>query len=410
MHLKPFLKRNIAHNVSYPILTLIFPFFAFILSFRNIKGRYAYTIIALFYLLFGLAFTPENQAADSYRYAEQFSSFANAPEKNFKYVIDTYFGNDSSTQGEIKDIYIYTMYFLAATIGGKNVHILFFLFSIVFTFFALKSLKYITDNYNYRNYAPMYILLFLFIYSNSIFNINGIRFWTASWVAVYLTLKILIDKKYKYALFLLVLPLIHASFTIYVVFALVAFIVKWRVSLLCKIYIISFFFGEIGLQLIEYVEDYMPTFIQNMIWSYTVSDWAQSKMDGSEDAKEALYARILMALPRYYELGLLFLATRKFKTFRNKNFLGFTLAFFSLINICAVIPSMGRFYLVGYPFIVYIWVNEFESLKCYKKYLYMTPYVYAYPLFRWVRSVISVTDILLYFSNTFHIVYRAFVK
>lgn len=397
-------------TIGGTIFTLLFPFFSCLAAFLNLKSRNAYIAIALFYLLFGLAFNPVNEAADSYRYAEDFISFARDPEGNLSYAFDTYFGDNSSDQDEFKDVYIYVMYYLAAKIGGTNVHVLFFLFSVVFTFFALKSLTYITRNSNYRNCLPMYILLFLFIYSNNIFNINGVRFWTASWIAVYLTFKILIDRKFNYALLLPILPLVHASYIIYVAFVVLAYLVRRNVPVLCKIYIISFFFGEIGLTMLEYVNDFMPGYIQRMIWSYTESEWGQSRIDGTEDAKEALYARILFALPRYYELILLFLASRKYKSFKNKQFLGFTLAYFSLFNICAMIPSMGRYYLVGYPFIIYIWVNEYQSLKCYNKYLYLAPAVYAYTVFRWVRSVASVTDASLYISNVFHIIYNAFAK
>lgn len=398
--------RGSSNTVIGAALVFLFPFISFLCTFRNMKSGYAYWIIGLFYLLFGLAFTPENEAADSYRYAEQFTAFATNPDANYRGVIDTYFGETSSTQGEVKDVYIYTMYYLAAKAGGNNVHVLFLLFSVVFTFFALKCLKYITDNPNYRNYMPMYILLFLFIYSNNIFNINGVRFWTASWIAVFIVLKILIDKRIRYIFLLPVLPLIHAAFSVFIVFGVIAFIMKSRGALLCKIYLISFFFGEVGLQLIEHVNDYMPQFVQNMIWSYTESDWATSRMDGSGAKQEVLYARILIALPRYYELGLLYLASRKYSQVSNRSFLGFTLAFFSCVNLCAMIPSMSRFYIVGYPFIIYIWVSEFRVMKDYVKYLYIAPYVYAYTVFRWVRSVISVTDVFLYISNVFHIVYR----
>lgn len=397
-------------TIGGTIFTLLFPFFSCLAAFLNLKSRNAYIAIALFYLLFGLAFNPVNEAADSYRYAEDFISFARDPEGNLSYAFDTYFGDNNLDQDEFKDIYIYVMYYLAAKTGGTNVHVLFFLFSIVFTFFALKSLTYITRNSNYRNCAPMYILLFLFVYSNNIFNINGVRFWTASWIAVCLTFRILIDKKYRYVLFLPILPLVHASYIVYVAFVVLAYLARWNIPALSKIFIISFFFGEIGLELIEYVRDFMPKYIQNMIWSYTESERGQGIMDGSEFLAVPLYAKILNALPRYNELGLLYLASRKYLSFKNKQFLGFTLAYFSLFNICSMIPSMGRYYIVGYPFVIYIWVNEYESLKCYKKYLYLAPAVYAYTVFRWVRSVASVSDASLYISNVFHIIYNAFAK
>lgn len=388
---------------------LISPFISLMIFMSDIKSKSTIAIIVAFYILFGLSFNPVNERADSYRYAKVFKSFSSNPDRNYAKVLNVYFGDSSLNQGKYKDIYIYSMFYLSSKIGGQNIHVLFFLFALVFTYFAIKSFMYIVRSKQFQNTWPMYILAFLFLYSNSIFNINGVRFWTASWMAVYFTLRILIDKKYIYLLGIAILPLIHVSMVLYWAFFIVAFISKaQRISLLSKIYLISFFFGEIGLQLIDVIYDRLPHILQLMVWSYTESSWGQSRMDGSIDSDLPLYAKVFNSLPRIYEFILLYLVSLKGKYFKDSRMLGFTLAYFACVNVCSIIPSMARYFIVGYPFIIYLWVSNFNVLKGYTKFLYLMPVAYCYSIFQWIRNVGSVTEWPLYFSNFFHLVLRAF--
>lgn len=387
---------------------LISPFLSLIVFMSDIKSRSTIAVIAGFFLLFGLSFVPINEDADSFRYAEAFQSFSLNPEQNYAHAINVYFGDSGLNQRDYKDIYIYTMYYLASKIGGQNIHILFLLFALVFTFFAIKSFMILVKCTNFQNNWPTYILAFLFLYSNNIFNINGVRFWTASWMAVYFTLEVMVNKKYLYLLGIAVLPLVHASMVLYWAFFSVAFISRFTgIPLLSKIYLISFFFGEIGLQLIDVIYDRLPPVFQMLVWNYTESDWGQSRMDGTHDADLPLYAKVFNELPRLYEFILLYLASLKGKYFKDRSMIGFTLAYFSCVNVSSIIPSMTRYFVVGYPFIIYIWVSNFEELKGYKRFLYLMPVAYCYSIFQWLRNVESVTEWPLYISNFFHIVIRA---
>lgn len=383
---------------------VINPFFAFLLSLRDLKSRSSFLVLAVFFILFGLAFTPVNEAADSYRYAWDFSYFAMNPERNLDHAISVFFSSDYDSQSEFKDIYIYVMYYVSSIIGGRNVHILFMLFAIVFTFFCLNSFKYITRDKQYVYCLPVYILTFLFLYSNNIFNINGVRFWTASWIGVFIWFKVLVDKKYLYALGLLILPLVHISYSLFIIFSVIAFILKGRTHLLSIAFVVSFFFSEIGLMVLDSYQSYLPQTAQNMMWSYTVSDVAQRRMSGADMMYEPLYAKIFTALPRIYEMLLIFFLILKSKAIENKKIFGFTLGYFSAANICSLIPSMARFFIVGCPLVVYLWVTNLQQLKRYWWFLYLMPIAYCYSVWRWVRNVYSVTEWSLYFSNIFDIV------
>lgn len=387
---------------------LISPFISLVVFFSDIGSRSTIAIIVGFFLLFGLSFNPVNENIDSFRYAKSFQSFSIHPDQNYAHALDMYFGDSSLKQKDYKDIYIYTMYYITAKIGGRNLHLLFFLFAVVFTFFAIKSFMFLVRCKYFKSSLPVYILAFLFLYSNNIFNINGVRFWTASWMAVYFTLQVMINKRFIYLLGIAILPLVHASMVLYWAFFFIGYILRFsKISVLSKFYIISFFFGEIGLQLIDLVFDRLPGVLQGLVLYYTESEWAQSKLDGSFYEALPMYVRILNEVPRLFEFILLFLASRKGELFKNKSFLGFTLVYFSCVNFCSIIPSVGRFFVVGYPFIIYIWVSNLNHLKCYNRFLYLMPFAYCYDLFLWFRYVSSVTEWPLYISNVFHIIKRA---
>ncbi len=386
------------------ILFFISPFLSSLVALKNIKSRSSLCILFSFFILFGLSFNPINEDADSFRYAEDYRQFYQDADNNFQRVVDNYFGEMGASEN--KDLYVHFMFYISSKIGGSNIHVLFGLFAFVFAFFCICSLRFILENPNFKYCLSTYILLFLFLYSNNIFNINGVRFWTASWMGVYMTFKIIINKDNKWFIGLLLLPLIHIGFLAYIAIFFIAFLLKKKVNLLFKCFIISFFLGELGFIILDYLKESLPPLLQHMIWSYTESDWAVDRMDG---ATEPLYARILNSLPRYYELILLFIIGINRKSVKHVYKIGFTLAFFSIVNLFSAIPGCGRFYVVGYPFVIYLWIDNLKLLQKYKYILEFVPLVYFYSVFQWLRDVLSVTNLTMYTSNFFHIILRTLI-
>lgn len=389
------------------ILFFLYPFAAFLYALRDIKSNSSYFVFAGFCLLFGITFVAENEAADSFRYVNDFNMFAQNPVHNLNAVVHEYLYDSNSY---IKDLYIYFMYYLSAELGGNNYHILFFLFAIVFTFFSLKSMQFVTENRNFQNSIFMLLLLFLFAYSNSIYNINGVRFWTASWVAVFGTLSYLITKNQGCILLILLTPLIHGSFVVFWAFFLASYILKGNLKLLTYGFVISFFLGDFAYNFLGDITSYLPTYLQNMVWAYTESDTAIAKMEGSGDYATPLYAKILNSLPRYFIMLLIVLLIRERKqiinNIKSKRVFGFLLAYQSMVNLCIIIPSMARFDKLSIPLVVYTWVNSYDTMKKYNKVLYAIPIVYAYSLRYWFKYMYAATDPYLCLSNAFHLFFK----
>lgn len=388
------------------LLLILYPFGAFLYSLKNAGSKTSYIVFFSIYILFGITFVAQNEAADSFRYVEEFQTFSIAPNENLQAIIQDYFQPGSN----IKDLYEYIVYYITAIIAGNNYHFMFLLVGLVFGFFALASLRYITNNPLFENTLPFFILLFIFTFSNSIFNINGFRFWTASWVAVYISFKILIDKKSIYLLLLPILPLIHLSFNLYIMIFLFSLIIRRYPKLVSILFIISFFYSDILLNNINGFKELLPQNIQNQIWSYTESSNALDKISGKKEENMPIYALILNSLPRYYIMLMATILIKEMDKLRD-NTLSYSigcmyLSMQTLFNFCMAIPSIHRFNQTLIPFIIFLWVNSYDILGRYKKLLLFAPLVYSYHIWYWIRYMISISDPYFYISNAPHLIIK----
>lgn len=388
------------------LLAIIYPFGAFLYSWKDLKARSTYWAFFIFFIVYGLSFSPTFEAADSSRYAVDLSFFSSNPEIQYSLVLNEYFSKNS----EIKDIFVYTLYYLVSVFAGGNVHVFFALVAIVFSYFFLRSFTFITDDDDFRNTPFFLILALIFFLSNPIFNINGVRFWTAAWIAVYAVFQIMLKQNRLCLLLLIILPLIHGSYYIFWVFFLIAYFVRHFHKILPYLFFISFFFTDIALQIIPDFSDYLPPFLQIMVFNYTESNEALTRMSGKEIVQEALYARILMRLPSYFYIVMIYLLVRSknyFKDDVSKDLLGFTLGYGSLVNVSRMIPSMGRYWYPIIPLLVYLWVHNSHIMIRYKKFILCYLVITLYPTFRLVRMMFWTSDPMLYISNTFHLVFKA---
>lgn len=64
------MKNNSRENGIRAILSIIYPLGAFLYSWNNLKARSTYWVFFLFFIVYGLCFSPILEAADSFRYAE----------------------------------------------------------------------------------------------------------------------------------------------------------------------------------------------------------------------------------------------------------------------------------------------------------------------------------------------------
>jgi hypothetical protein len=390
------------------LLSVLYPLGGFLYAWRNLKSYSSYWAIFIFIVCFGFCTTGEFEAEDSFRYAQELKAFSMDPVGNWQMIIKDYFSSESTT----KDIFVYALYYITSTLFGGNTRVFFALVAIVFGFFFLRSFRYITRDQAYDNSAFYIILAIMFMLSNSFYSINGVRFFTAAWMAVYATFQTLLSGNRRYLLLILCLPLVHGSYYAFWVFFVIAYLTRHFYKILPYIFFVSFFITDVALQIIPDIADYLPPFLQNMIWSYTMSDGALNRMSGEEAKSIPLYATILTSISRYYHVLLIYLLVRSQKSFKeekSKEFLGFLLAYGALVNFSSLIPSMLRYWHLLIPFYLYLWVHNSREMFRYKAVVNWYPVVALYPTFLLLRKITWVTDPIFYISNAFHIIFRTII-
>lgn len=387
------LKRD---NWEAVLLFFIHPFMAFILAISNLQKKSSFLVLLLFFTLFGYTFIAQSPTIDSFRYVEEFNSY--------KYITTPHFLNDLrdyfTLNSNLKDIYAASSYYLISRISS-NYHILMCLWAFIFSIFFLKAFRFFVDRPEFKRSLPVFLLTFLFIYSNNIFNINGVRFYTASWIMVYTIFEIVIYKNYKYLILAFITPLIHIAF-LSVIGVFMLYLITCRYEIFWVfIFIISFFISQISLELVQSYQGYAPKIIQNLIWSYSAVSNVQDRLSDIEILP--LYAQIFNALPRYFINLLMFIFVFKRKLVNSlpemQSIYILLLVLLSFSNLTMSIPSFGaRIITIVVPVMLYLCLISYSKISLLNKLLYLIPLVYSYSLLYWVRYMILVTDPMLLIS------------
>ena len=371
------------------------PFLSAIVSLKNIRDGVSHRILYLWFLVFGIGFCAMNEAADSFRYVEEFMMESQYTWGRYLLEVKEW----ATFESNIKDIYTLTVNVLVGKFTS-NYHWTYLIYAAVFGFFYIKSLKIFLKHQMVKKEIVFYALLFMFCYSNPIFNINGVRFWTAAWIGVYVALNLFVERKYRMIPLLILMPLVHGSSVIWVVIMLAAIILSRFQKVTIGLYLASSFVSAVSY--LNILNDYsymLPQFMQNQIWSYTESEMALERLAGISEYGAA-YADFLIALPGYFQILLCILLILNRKEINQNKKAGILmtvmLALAAITNFLSGIPSMGRFQAFVIPFLVIVWSMNHDILKKYDRYFYAVPILYAYSLLYWYRHMSSVTELYLY--------------
>ena len=383
------------HRASKAILFILNPFISAIFSLKDIRDGVSHRFLYLWFLIFGIGFCAISEVADSFRYVEKFMIEHNYTWSQYMMEINEYFTFESN----IKDIYTLTVNFFVGRFTN-NYHWTYFIYAAVFGFFYIKSLKIFLRHNNVSNNIVFYALLFMFCYSNPIYNINGVRFWTAAWIGVYVALSVFVEKDYKKLPLLILLPLVHGSSVIWVVIMAIALLLSRFQNITIGLFIASSFVSAVSY--LNIMNDYsylLPQFLQNQIWSYTESEMALKRLSGVSQYGKA-YADFLIALPGYFQILLSYLLILNRKEINRDKRAGYVLtimlALAAITNFLSGIPSMGRFKSLVIPMLVIVWAYNYRILKKYDKYFNVVPFIYAYSLLYWYRRMSAISELYLY--------------
>lgn len=402
-------KENNTDKALKIILFLISPFIAFLYSLRTIKTKSSYVVFFLFCVFFGLSFSvsagkDEHNKSDGASYREKFELYKYVSDSEFYKRFNEYFTFEEGA----KDYYFDTVAFYVSRVTD-NYHIMFMVFAIVFAYFGLKSLRFLTSEPKFDASLSCLILVYLFMI-NQIFNINGVRFWTAAWIGVYCIFQIFRNGNKKYFLLALCTPFFHGAFWVYILVITFAYFSKWTQKVWVVLFFISFFVSNISVDFVRGIIGYLPPFIAGMAQSYTDAEYIQER--SAEGSGFYWVAEIFRFSVKVYMNYLVWLFIKNSSRInanpKTKSLFAFLLIWMTFANFTMPIPSLGgRFMVLAYPVIAYIWLVNFKGVK-YQKVLHAMPFVFLfsfYTQFLLYKNVLSPT---FYFSSPFYLLYKYF--
>lgn len=384
------------------ILFIISPFISFIYALYRIKTKSSFIIIYLFSLFYGMSYITESGKSETAKndgavYRAIFENdICGMNFQEFKRdIIEILTG-----QSWYKDIYFHCVAYPVSKFTD-NYHFLFLAFAVIFGYFMLKSLHFLVRENKYDNRLVSLLLLSLFV-TNGIFNINGMRFWTATWIATYALLNILVDKKRSYLLLLLITPLIHSSFYFLLIIYLIYIFTNkrfiWR-----NFYFASFFFSSISVFVISAFIGDIPLFHRFLIYLDPEAAFSvlagKSLLKGIFDLLSTIYINIMFYL--IYKQS-----ERDHNSIQSKSLFNFFFVYISIINFVRPVPSLGtRFFVVGFPLIAYLWLVTFGTNR-YKWVIYSMPLFMLWHLHNSYQLFTYFLEPSFYVSSPFSIIAR----
>ena len=392
------------------ILFIISPFFATIYAFRRANTRSSYLVFFLSSLFFGLAFTVDSgkdyiigTGIDGQAYREKFENAKYVTEYDY---IEGLLGFLSFDEGK-KDYYFDTVVFYLSRIT-ENYHIMFMVFSLIFSYFALKSFRFFTSEEKFDFSVISLILCYFFLY-NQIFNINGMRFWTAAWVAVYCIFQVYRNNNKLYLLLALTTPFFHGAFWIFVAIIFASLILRKFEKFWIILFPISFFASTLAVELIQAFNSFLPTFLSKLAESYTSQERLSETWSGFGWIP-ILFKNLIL----FYLSLLIFLFIKNREKIRlNAKIWGlyqFLLIWVSIFNFLMFVPSLGsRFIILAYPIMAYIWLVVFKD-EHYQKIILFLPLIFLWDIQKQILYYGVVLDVTYYFSNPLYLLYKHIIN
>ena len=246
---------------------ILWPFGALVNSIKNFRNPGSKTLFWLFCIYFGFVFIFANPTlkggADSARYAKQLISLHNNPVSWDQLVVMFYNSEDGYT-----DVYQPLVTWITSFFTDDP-RWLFALFAFVFGYFYVQNLWIILSKTETKVGLVLFLFILAFALVNPIWNINGVRMYTAAQVFLFGALQYFMLNNKKGLLWCAASILIHFSFMFPVGLFLLYLLIPKSAHILFIFYFVTSFIKEINLVEIRNFLSFLPGVFQPKILAYT---------------------------------------------------------------------------------------------------------------------------------------------
>lgn len=332
----------------YLMFFLIWPFGTLLATMRNMKKSNFIFIYVLFCILFCWNLDVRNHL----RY-DDLSGIAGIFMANdittsdfldilYKYVT----GHEDAT----RELYLYFMIWITR-LFSDNPHTFFALCSIPYLFFQVKCFKIIIDNPKFHNGIIGVLTIFLFMLPRDIITVQNPRFTTALWLCIYVIMKYFSNSKEnrKVLLWLLLTPLIHSSYWLFIVFFIFGLFAKYFQNILMPMVYLSLPFSYMSAEILGTLDITsiipLPDSLNDWVLSYIQRTPEVSSTGGTGFYWVPIFFNFIKTTA--YLLVPFYVWKKRHDLNSNphtKNLFSFYLYFFAMVNFIQVIPVLGARY------------------------------------------------------------------
>ncbi|MBK6963933.1 MAG: EpsG family protein [Bacteroidales bacterium] len=313
---------------------------------RNFRVPSSKTGFILFCTYFGFVFVVSRDigGADSARYA---IILADMHEMTPSF--DNLWASLYSFETSYIDIYQPLLTWIVS-IFTANPHVLFAIFAFVFGYFYANNLWFVLGHFKSRISLLAFVFLLLFMLIIPIWNINGVRMWTAAQIFIYGVLLFLYDNKRKGLIWSIASVFVHFSFMLPLALLLIFKLLPRKLPVYLGFLIITIFISEVDLFSVRSSLDFLPEIFRSRVISYTDADYAYGVQKAA--AATAWYVGFSGIALRIVVYTLLFLTIFSSRRYLKKDanlylLICFTLFFYGWANLASLVPSGARFLVVA---------------------------------------------------------------
>lgn len=316
--------------------------------------------------------------------------------------------------GDTNDVFCSALQFIVSRFT-ENGHVFFFVLAVIYGFFYSRNIWYILNRIRDQRIRWLWVMVAAFFLVCPIWNINGVRMWTALHVFVYGSMPYLLEGKKKQLVWSAASILIHHSFIFPIALLTLFYVLGRRISLNNRLTTIFFAFYITTLTiksldlgaLNAVLQAYLPDFYSDRIDGYVNEDALARNLESA--AQNSWHVAFFNNLHYWINQILVVFTYIIFK--RNRKILSWLLPLFSFSlliygfsNILACVPSGGRYITISQMFMVATFLLTFRYWACDKVLARFMPIVmllFAFSLIFEIRKGFDYYGISVMIGNIF---------
>ena len=255
----------------YSLSFFVWPFGSLIMALRKTEKKEAITIFFLYSIFFGFCFIiPGNQdnPADSVSYADTFHNYY-LHHPTFSQLLGLFYNSENG----YTDVYQPLMTWFISFFTGDS-RWLFMSYAVIFGYFMTKNFWLLLSQIKGRTTILMILFLFSFYLLNPIWNINGVRMWTAAQIFLFGTLQYFLKGNKSGLAWCFLSIFVHFSFVIYFALVIGYLIIPKNIQVFFIFYIATLTISEINYAGLSQGLSFLPDIFLRKIEIYTNEQYA----------------------------------------------------------------------------------------------------------------------------------------